>query len=379
MPIVPAVLASPGVQRASTAPTAVVPASASSPAGKMQAGGSERSSPARRPPRRRKPSPEELEATFRELEAFKREEERRKKDADKQQRQQSIQDKRNLTRAMQQAQREANARQAEVDRLLRQLEKVEHEQERQASRKNAQQERLDDALRKLREEKYSVELQYEGKLSEAGEARGRLNEIESVIAVKQVEDKVEDDASDSSEDGIERAQQELLKADMSQLRTRIHFLSSDNGRLRQELAELRRAVAVRRPKVGAPFGSASYVALPQQTILSGPSRNIVSNIAVPVVSATVPLGGSRSMGALPIGAGTPVWSSPSRSPPRSPQLGGSSMVLPVQPMAALQGPPFFKSAPLAFATPTTPGSLPSLLRAPSPQAAVSKGSNSGDE
>lgn len=259
------------------------------------------SSVRRSPPRRRKPSPEELEAHFRELEAFKRTEERRKKDSEKQHKQQTIQEKRNLHQNLQQATKEANARQAEVDRLLRQLEKVEHEQERQSSRKFTQQERQGETLRKLREEKYTVEQQYECKLGEAGEARGRLDAIEGVMALRNAANKaLTEEPADRSEDPLERAEQEMLKSEMSQMRTRIHFLSTDNGRLRQELADLRRAVAVRRSQ--AADGTASTLALKVGEVVEARPAIGTSSFS-PVMQS-----GARSTSSLPGAEGLPMRS-----------------------------------------------------------------------
>lgn len=299
------------VHRAVTLPSHVVLASPTA-AARGKSTGSDRSLSARRKPRRRRPSPEELEAHFRELEAFKKEEERRKKEADKAQKQQAVQEKRNLQRNLQQAQKEANSRQSEVDRLLRQLEKVEHEQERQSARKFQQQERLDEGLRKLREEKYDVEKQYEGKLAEAGEARGRLDAIEAVLAKEAPKALHSSDGNGhnaSIEDGLERAQQELLRTEMSQLRTRIHMMTMDNSRLRQDLADLRRAVAQRRSqgadasltvplpvKLAAPHdvrmltGTSSHTSLPQTMATSSVSRQSSPTPATIIASPTI--GGS---------------------------------------------------------------------------------------
>jgi myosin heavy subunit len=210
-----------------------------------------------------------LEAHFRELEAFKRQEERRKKDAEKRFKQQCIQEKRDVHRAFQQAQREANARDTEVQRLIRQLEKVQSEQERQRSRQGLQQDKLEEALRKLREERNLIEQQYEVKLAESGEARGRLDLMDKVL--RRDQSRTYDDMD--VEVGMERAEQELVKAEIAQTRLRIQSLSHDNGRLRQELVELRSAVAAHRPK-----------AVDIAPLASGNSKIITSFEVLPVYS-----------------------------------------------------------------------------------------------
>jgi len=297
---------------------------AASPGVVREGSGSGRRSPARRPPpRKQRPSPEDLEAHYRELEAFKKEEERRKKDAEKAHKQLGIQEKRNVNRALQQAQREANSRQAEVDRLLRQLEKCEHEQERHSARKFAQQERLDDALRKLREERYLVSQQYEHKLADAGEARGRLELIEGVLTTEGDEEEADED--ETEEDGMERAQQVLIKAEMSQMRTRISYLTNDNGRMRKELTDLRRAVAFRSGalstagmvinepiEVRAPAGSARQPS-------SSPVRGATGGVASPFPAAFV---STTAIGSGPVRS----WSTPGLPPSQ----GGGSFVMPLQ-------------------------------------------------
>jgi len=195
------------------------------------------------PPRRRRPSPEDLERKFRELEAFKKDGEKRKKEQEKVQRKQAMQEKQGLSRALQQANRLTNSRQADIARLIRKIEKVEAEQERQSIRKSQTQEKFDEDLRKLREERYNVVLQYEQKLAEVGEARSRLEYFERILQTGEGQDEEEAEA-DGEVNEQERQEQEMLMAEADRIKARIKQFTGENSRLRKDLEELRKALQI---------------------------------------------------------------------------------------------------------------------------------------
>jgi hypothetical protein len=297
------------------------------------------------------------------LEAFKKEEERRKKEAEKSFKQQSIRDKRSAQRALQQAHKESNSRENEVQRLLRNLEKVEAEQERQAARKFVQRQRLDEGLRKLREERYGVEQQYEAKLAESGEARGRLELLDSALKAKEEEerpDNAEPEFDISPEEAMERAQQEMIKTEIAQTRMRIQSLSNDNGRLRQELGELRRIVALRRHKVFEvqPTASASVPVLPSWPALS--MTRAPSTTSLPMTTSVVTASPSTTSLplAMPASLSTttlPITTTVLTAPPSTTSLPIAS----APPLVRYTGPstalPINSSPLLAWSTPAVEG------------------------
>lgn len=99
-----------------------------------------------------------------------------RRDQERTRRKQLLCDKRTLNQLVVQAKHAANAQQSKVNRIQRQLEKVEAEVERLTSRKIKEQERLEGILRQLVEEQKQLEVEYRSRLDEAGDARAQLVE-----------------------------------------------------------------------------------------------------------------------------------------------------------------------------------------------------------
>lgn len=192
-----------------------------------------------------------LQDSYEELVSFKHEDEKQKKEEAKRKTLKVQNDTKCVNRMYQQAQKTVVARQKEVDKLMRKLEKVGAETEKQTAKKTYHHEKLHVMLKKLRAEENHTAAVLQEKISEVNTANGRLHHIDWVLehmdeqALERTAEKVDSLSKVMMPSDEQVVRRESLCKDVEEVRGRNAMIREENEKMQRTLEELRLAIKER--------------------------------------------------------------------------------------------------------------------------------------
>jgi len=192
-----------------------------------------------------------LQDSYEELVSFKNEDEKQKKEEAKRKTLKVQNDTKCVNRMYQQAQKTVVARQKEVDKLMRKLEKVGAETEKQTAKKTYHHEKLHVMLKKLRAEENHTAAVLQEKISEVNTANGRLHHIDWVLehmdeqALERTAKKVDSLSTVMMPSEEQVVRRESLSKDVEEVRGRNAMIREENEKMQRTLEELRLAIKER--------------------------------------------------------------------------------------------------------------------------------------